>query len=288
MHRFQTPAAALTHVLVTSSRYKPEVHPIARECARSLEQLGVHVTLDVNGEVIVSDVPVPIDLAIVIGGDGSLLSTARRLAGYQVPTLGVSLGRVSFLARHSLEDVRHYIAGKVPSGWFIEPKLVLQMTLHRRQEIVSHALNEIILAQGIRARLVRIEMYVNDVLATEYNVEGLSIASPVGSTSYSLSVGGPILTQDLRAFIVTPIAPFGLTNGPVVVSEQHRLRFEVMDDVPEIGLVLDGQEQVNLIQGDVFTLGSAPTDFLLVTPSSHDFFRLLTQKLDWGKSPPKA
>ena len=287
---FTTPARALGRVIITSTRHKPEAHPLAEESAERLRKLGVRVTLDLTGDLPLAEeagADGGVDLVIAVGGDGTILSTARRLVGTSLPTLGVNLGKLGFLAEHSPEALRAYLAGGATDGWRLSPKMMLQVSLHNAggEDTVRYALNEFFVSQGVMTRLVNIDMAVDGLHASQYRADGLVISSPVGSTGYSLSLGGPILSQGLRAFVVTPIAPHALTNRPIIIEGSSRVRFEVHGPAGELALIGDSHERLELREGDAFTVSSAPTDFVLVSSNERTYFDILRHKLAWSETP---
>ena len=286
---FATPAAALERVVITSSKYKPQAHDLVVAAAKKLRALGAEVTEDVDGTLRLAQDAAQADLIISIGGDGTLLSTARRLVGASVPTMGVNLGKLGFLAEHNAEDLWAYLNGETSEeGWRLDPKMMLEVALQLNggaEETTRYALNDVIISQGVMTRLVSIDMAVDDFHASQYRADGLVISTPVGSTAYSLSLGGPILAQGLRAFVITPIAPHSLTNRPMVLEGSSRVSFCVHGPLNEVALVVDGQERLELQEGDRFTVAAAPTDFFLVSSGKHNYFDILRTKLAWGATP---
>jgi NAD+ kinase len=270
---FTTPAKNLKHVVIVSTHYKPQAQ---------LTSYGVSVTCDLEGTAPLAEVAKNADLVIVVGGDGTLLSAARRLVGIVVPTLGVNLGKLGFLAEHSLEDVYTYVDGSIPQNWRLNPKMMLQAQLNGKTQ---YALNDVLIAQGVMTRLINIDMNVDNVHATQYRADGVVVSTPVGSTGYSLSLGGPILTQGLRAFVVTPMAPHSLTNRPIVLEGSSRVSLKVQGSVDELALVADSQERLDIEPGDLVTVCAAPTDFLLISSGKRSYFDILRQKLAWGQQP---
>ncbi len=293
MAEFSLSARELRRVIVTSSRYKPQAHDLVAETAAQLRDLGAAVTEDPDGALHLADLEA--DLVICIGGDGSLLSTARRLVGNCTPTLGVNLGKLGFLAEHSVADLRSYLAGEDVHGWQLNPKMMLQATIQPDTDETTsgdaanvhtyYALNEVTISQGVITRLIHIDMDVNGAHASQYRADGLIISTPVGSTSYSLSLGGPILSQGLRAFVVTPNAPHALTNRAVVLEGSSKVGFRVSGPVDELALVVDSHERYPLRPGDRFTVCAAPTDFMLISSGKRSYFDILRTKLGWGSSP---
>ena len=282
---FKIRAEELHKAVVTSTRFKPEAHGLAQEIADTLTRLGCQVTLDLNGDLPLSREAASAELVIAVGGDGTMLATARRLVGARVPTLGVNLGKLGFLAEHGAEEVRRYLAGEPVDGWRLTPKMMLQVALHRAGEEMRFALNDVIVSQGVMTRLTGIDMAIDGLHASQYRADGLVISTPVGSTAYSLSLGGPILSQGLKAFVITPIAPHGLTNRPIVIEGTSLARFEVRGPVREMALVVDGQERCDLEEGDAFTVSAAPTDFIMVSSTTRSYFDILRHKLSWGEGP---
>lgn len=281
---FATPVGALAKVVVTSSHYKPEAQGLAATLCTRLTELGVEVIFDPDGSLhLAREVP-DADLIVSVGGDGTLLSTARRLVGSHVPVLGVNLGKLGFLAEHSAEDMFTYLDGGSTDGWRLSPKMMLAVT-HGVDPTPHYALNDVVISQSGLTRLLNIDMHVGDRHATQYRADGVVVSTPVGSTAYSLSLGGPIVSQGLRAFLITPIAPHTLTNRPILIEGASTLTFEVETPVTDLKLVLDGQEGLALGEGESFAVRSAPTDFLLISSGRRTYFDILRHKLSWGAPP---
>jgi NAD+ kinase len=285
MKPFETTAAELGRVVVTSTRFKPEAHPLVEEISTRLGELGADVDTDTHGEAALQELAEDADLVISVGGDGTLLSTARRLVGTHVPVLGVNLGKLGFLAEHSPEEVLSFLSGAVPSGWRLNPKMMLQATLVGDPSVTRYALNEFALSQGVMTRLMGIDMEVDGQHAIQYRADGLVVSTPVGSTAYSLSLGGPILTQGLRAFVVTPMAPHTLTNRPIVLDGRSKVSLELKTPVTKVALLVDGQERLELHTGDRVVVTAAPTDLILVSSGRRTSYDVLRQKLGWGTTP---
>lgn len=281
---FVTSAADLRRVVVTSTRFKPEAHQLASELGERLEGMGAEVEVDLDGTVALAELADEADVVFSVGGDGTLLGTARRLVGSSTPVIGVNLGKLGFLAEFSAAEVRDYLDGGRPEGWRINPRIMLQVWLNGGGE-PTFALNDVVVSQGIVARLVNIAMEVDGAHAIQYRADGLVVSTPVGSTAYSLSLGGPIVSQSLRAFVITPLAPHSLTNRPIVVEGGVLVSFRVESEAHELALVVDGQERIDLRQGDRFTVAAAPTDLMLVSSGRHSFFDILRFKLGWGAPP---
>ena len=286
MKPFDSSVYDLRRVVIASTRYKPKAHPVVHEFAHTLEALDVDVRLDLEGSAQLTQLARDADMVMAVGGDGTILSTARRLAGVSIPTLGVNMGKLGFLAEHSISDVQAFLAGDKQGCWHLNPKMMLEVTLHNGHgSSTCYALNDVTVSQGVMTRLIGIDMSVDGYHATQYRSDGLIISTPVGSTAYSLSVGGPILGQGLRAMIVTPIAPHALTNRPIVIEGGSSLTFRIDNPADELALVIDGQARLELRQGDYFTVAAAQTDFVLIASDKHNYFDILRTKLAWGTVP---
>lgn len=276
----------INRAIVVSSVYKPEGQDVARAIVTWLERAGVEVVEDIEGTLDLATVAEGADLAISVGGDGTMLSTSRRLGDSQVPTLGVNLGKLGFLAEFNETEVREWIAGRRELPLVVTPRMRLKCTVWADgNETSQFALNDAVVNQGLKSRLITINMSVDDQHAIQYRADGLIVSTSVGSTAYSLSLGGPILAPGLAAFIVTPIAPHALTNRPIVVAGESTLRFRMASPVAEAALVLDGHETLPLGEGSIFQIQRAETDFLLVSSAKRSYYYLLRNKLGWGKNP---
>lgn len=282
--RLNVPIARLGRVIVTSTSHKPEAHPLASRIATLLRASGIDVVLDLTGEADLRPSLAGAGLLFSIGGDGTLLNAARRAVGSDVPVLGVNLGKLGFLAEFGADEALAYAAGDLVPDWPVAERMMLTVR-HATDEVVRHALNDVMLSQGVMTRLVSVRMAVNGQYATEYRADGLVVSTPVGSTAYSLSLGGPIISQDLRAMVVTPIAPHSLTNRPIVLPADAAITLEIMSRSDEIAMVIDGQERVDLTVGDYIEVTAAPKGLCLVTTGRRSSFDVLRHKLRWGEGP---
>lgn len=281
---FSTRAADLRTVVIASTKHKPEAHPLARELGDLLRREGVEVHYDLDGTGALESHAAGADLAISVGGDGTLLSAARRLAGWSVPVMGVNLGKLGFLAEFGADEALDYVMGGRRPEWPIREKMMLQVRIAGRSG-ERYALNDVMLSQGVMTRLVRVRMRVDGAYATEYRADGLVVSTPVGSTAYSLSLGGPIIDHGLRALVVTPVAPHSLTNRPIVLPGSAQIGLEILTRADEIAMVIDGQERVDLEVGDIILLTAARTGLRLVSTGLRSAFDVLRHKLAWGEGP---
>lgn len=278
------PPADVKRVVVVSSRFKPEAHDLARDVLRRLELCGVKVAIDLSGDVDLAALAEGADLVIAVGGDGTILNVARRLGGLPVPTIGVNIGKLGFLAEFSPDELFRYLDGG-ESRFRIVPRIMLSCRASGHPQPWL-ALNDAVITQGPMSRILAIEMHIDDRLAAKYFADGVIVSTPVGSTAYSLSLGGPLLTPGADAILVTPIAPHSLAaNRPLVLEASSRLRFRVTRESPSLALVLDGQEMFSLAVGAVIEISRAERPFLLAAHESRSFFELLRTKFHWGEPP---
>lgn len=224
-------------------------------------------------------------LAIVFGGDGSVLAAARALAGRQIPLVGVNMGKMGFLAELNQEELSQRLRDILAGNATALDRLMLQARIRRDQRTPGEprlALNDVVLSGRSHLRMQQVTLFVNDEETITYNGDGIIVATPVGSTAYSLSAGGPIVVPGLEVLVVTPICPHSLTNRSLVVSAASKLELvpEYREHPPV--LTLDGQELIELAPGDRVQVEVAPHRLKLIETGSRTFFRTLRQKMDWG------
>lgn len=225
-------------------------------------------------------------VAVVLGGDGSMLWAARHLAPRGVPMAGVNLGKFGFLASFSLEEMTREMPDMLsgrrePSEW-----LMLQAETEASGASVRVlALNDVVLTGAEPARMVHIELEVNGERVTTYGGDGLAVATPVGSTAYSLSAGGPIVDPMLDAMIVTPICAHSLSNRPLVVPPEAELTVRLAGRSTRAVLAADGQEVTAVGCGQPIRIGRAEVRARFFTTASRTYYQTLRDKLGWGGQP---
>lgn len=224
------------------------------------------------------------DVVIVLGGDGSILRTARWLGYQQAPVLGVNLGRLGFLADVSSDEAETALADLAAGRFRCVDHLMLECEIWREGSILHRelGLNEASILAGPPFSMIEIALHVDGELATTYRADGLIVSTPVGSTAHNLSAGGPIVRKDLEAFIFTPLNPHTLTNRPVVDSAARE--YELVVPRPNAGsaCVVDGRVIVSLAAGDRIRVRRAAPRFTLIQTRDHGYYRTLREKLSWG------
>ena len=232
--------------------------------------------------------PSQIDLALSLGGDGTLLRTARFLAGASVPILGVNLGRLGFLTSCGADDLSSALAAVVSGDFDVDERMALAATTMRADGRISetwHALNDIVMHKGGFARMLRVSVSVDGEPLGAYNCDGIVLASPTGSTAYSLSAGGPLVTPSLDSIIVTPISAHALAIRPIVLPPDVTVLLESVDGPEEVLITVDGQAGTELGSADSLTVRRAPAPVRIVRFPGDSFFDRLRVKLGWGGLP---
>lgn len=223
------------------------------------------------------------DLAVVLGGDGTMLRAARLLSDHGRPVLGVNLGQLGFLTPFAASEAREAIDAAIAGALPRTSRMRLAVTFRRpgAEPVVRYALNDAVVHQGAMARLVEIEASCDDELIAMYRADGLIIATPTGSTAYNMAAGGPIVVPGQAAMTMTPICAHALTNRPLVLSATAKIRLRLGADVRGVILTVDGQWAHSFLPGDLaeMTAAAAP---LILFKSSNTFFDVMRDKLHWG------
>lgn len=231
------------------------------------------------------------DLAIVVGGDGTLLNAARSLVDFQVPILGVNLGRLGFLADVSPSEIPHRLEEVLAGQFHEEERSLLHAQIIRDERAVTHsdALNDVVVHKRDVARMIELETYLDGRFLNAYRADGLIISTPTGSTAYALSGGGPIIHPSLEALVLVPICPHTLTHRPIVVSNGSEIEIRVnASNITHTQVTCDGQVSLPLKPGDHILIRKKRRKLRLVHPTHHDYFELLRAKLRWGAAPQGA
>jgi NAD+ kinase len=259
---------------------------VKEEAAKLLPILEQHCDIaafDLNQE---KDLPGGADLALVLGGDGAILRAARQMGYHQVPVLGVNLGKLGFLADLTPDDVRCCFSQVVAGDYRVTRHLMFECEVRSPEHSRTYlGLNEVVIRSGAPFRIVDLDLLVDGEQASAISGDGLIISTPVGSTAHSLSAGGPILGQELAAFVLTPICPHSLTSRPVVDSATKVYTILVRPTSCSAVLIVDGQEEIPLTAEHHVTVRKAPVEFGLVKVPGHSYYQTLRNKLRWGTGP---
>lgn len=224
------------------------------------------------------------DMIIVLGGDGTLISTVRIIDEKQVPILGVNLGRLGFLTETKIDNLEEMLENIFSGNFFIEKRLKLSSTVYKDGEKIfgTSVLNDIVINKGALARIIDIEVFIDKFFVNTYRADGLIVSTPTGSTAYNMAAGGPIVYPTLDNIIITPICPHSLSNRPIVVDGNVKIRLKIKSDDERVFLTCDGQIGKRMAGGEEILIEKSNHYVNLIVPSDRNYFALLREKLGWG------
>lgn len=287
---------------------KPDPDRLAGELGDLLDWLEEHdreVTLDEEGASLLNRpglrveprdrVPHEVDLVIVLGGDGTLLSVARPAAHAEVPVFGVNYGGMGFLTATPRDELYTALENVLQGRYAITRRMMLRARVDRAEgeddaggpddgNDVRDVLNDAVVNKTSLARIVELETMVDEERVSRFRADGLILSTPTGSTAYSLAAGGPIVLPEVDAILLTPICPHTLTNRPLVLPGSARVSVRVHSSDQDVLLTLDGQEGISLEPLDRVTIERSPHRFRLLHPMRRSYFEVLRTKLHWGGS----
>jgi NAD+ kinase len=248
-----------------------------------LRKEGIPSGLKIVGKKI-STAPPDLLCIFVLGGDGTFLSAVRWIGDQSIPILGVKFGEVGFLAEIA-EDKLFAVAEKIINKEFeITPRMRLQVELQRKKEVFVQetVLNDVVINKGALARLAHIRTYIDGQYLTTYKADGLIVATPTGSTAYSLAAGGPILHPGVPAIIMTPISPFTLTNRPLIIPDSACITIRLEEKSEDIMLTFDGQAGLEIDEIDTIIVRKGKYPINMIIMPDQEYFDVLKAKLRWS------
>lgn len=232
----------------------------------SLRQLGYHC-----------------DMVIAFGGDGTLLATAIEVKDSGVPILGVNMGGLGFLAEVPMQEMEETIDDLSAGRYNIIERMMLKVCVQKNGKSKTyHALNDLVIDKGTTPRLVLVDVTVDRTYLNTYRCDGIIVATPTGSTAYSLSAGGPLLMPTMKAIIVTPICPHSLTVRPIVLSDESSLQVRIVQQEKPVQINIDGKNRFTLRPNEIIEISRAQHSIRWIATNKRDFFNLLRSKLKWG------
>ncbi len=225
--------------------------------------------------------PHKVDLVIVVGGDGTFLRVAREVAGMGLPILGINLGYKGFLAEIEVGNLQAYLQKLVDGDYYISERMMLQTSVKRNEEVVftSRSLNDVIISRGPFSRIIKLDTYINNDFLESYPGDGVIIATPTGSTGYSLSAGGPVVNPSLKVLLITPICPHLLYQRSVIVDMDDQVSVVVATTSADIYLTLDGQHGFALQYKDCVRVKRADCFTRVIIFPESNFYKVLHDKL---------
>ncbi|MGH9580976.1 MAG: NAD(+)/NADH kinase [Terriglobales bacterium] len=225
------------------------------------------------------------DFVVVLGGDGTMLAAARALAKSRIPILGVNLGSLGFLTEVPLPDLYPTLEAVHEGGCAVEARSMLHTQLRRGSQCVAQheALNDAVMGKSALARIMDLDMEIDGAFVSNYKADGLIVATPTGSTAYSLAAGGPILSPQVNAFVITPVSSHALTNRPLVVRDTAEIAIIAKSTQEGAFLSIDGQVGMPVQDGDRLVCRKSEHEIMLLRLGSMNFFDVLRTKLKWGE-----
>jgi NAD+ kinase len=281
-------------VAIMSKPSQPALERVAPEVVDWLKRHAYEVLIDQEtGSYLPSHPALPRDelagkkpeFVLVLGGDGTMLAAARALAEARIPVLGVNLGTLGFLTEVSLSELYPTLEALAENRCAVEVRSMLHCHLMRQGERVAHfdALNDAVMHKSAMARIMEFEIQVDGRFVASYRADGLIVSTPTGSTAYSLAAGGPVVSPEVAALIITPISPHMLTHRPVVVKDSRTVTIVVIGTPEEAFLTVDGQVGIPVFEGDHITCKKSAREVRLLRHADRTFFDVLRMKLKWGE-----
>ncbi len=274
--------------------HRPEAREVLKQLIPWLKARDREVVLDVETASLAgaegtglakADIPKAADLVVVLGGDGTLLSVARLIRSKEVPILGVNLGGLGFLTEITLDEMYPVLGAVLSGNYRASLRMLLRVVVRRGGETIAEdiVLNDAVMTKSALARIVDLEVFVEQEYVTTYRADGLIISTPTGSTAYGLSAGGPILFPTMHALLLVPICPHTLTNRPLVLPEAVGVRVILNSQNEDVYLTLDGQVGFPLQYRDQVEVQRADQQITLIASPKKNFYEILRSKLKWGE-----
>ena len=276
----------IENVAIIANSKKEEARKLSLEMAEYFQERNVHARIleTITNEDAI-EIPVDTDLVISLGGDGTVLYVARKVHDMGLPILPVNLGTFGYITEVGKAEWRDALEAYISDGQNLSRRLMLRVSVERNGKRIysSYALNDAAInASGI-SKIVKLELRLDGVYCGLFKADGMIVATPTGSTGYSLAAGGPILTSDISAFIITPICPFTLSNRPLVTGSDTNCTIKVVQGQrTQIALTVDGQGVFLLEEGDEVIIEKSRSKALLITSPKRKYIEVIREKLNWS------
>ena len=287
------PLVEFKNIALIGKYQSPEMAESLSGLAAFLRARDIGVMLEESTAAAVGDAGLPVatydaigsqaDLAVVIGGDGTMLNTARRMAEYGVPLVGVNQGRLGFMTDIALESMLEGMGAILDGRYTREQRILLEAEVVRNGERVFHtlALNDVVVNKGDIGRMIELEVKVDGELIHVLRADGLIISTPTGSTAYAMAANGPILHPSVAGIAIVPLCPHALSNRPITISDSSQVEIGLMP--PHDGVLhFDGQARFDARAGDIVKVGRSLHCITLLHPPGYSYFAMLREKLHWS------
>jgi NAD+ kinase len=263
---------------------KPLSLQIAKEISHFLIQRNVQVAAEDSSAATIDALPLSqvrsdkVSFLISLGGDGTILRLVHRHPELDAPLLGINLGSLGFMADIPLDDIFPSLEDLLAGNYVIQNRLMMEGALGDQR---CFAVNEMVVHRALNPSLIDLALYVDGLYLNTFSADGIILSTPSGSTAYSLAAGGPILTPELNAFVLTPISPHTISNRPIVLMPKHHLQVKYLSPLKPVEISYDGMSSLNMGTGELFTVYPSAKKFRLVGLKRHDYFSTLRTKLGW-------
>jgi NAD+ kinase len=226
-----------------------------------------------------------VDLVVVLGGDGTMISTARLVEEHDPLVLGINYGSLGYLTEFRIEEMIPALEAVLAGEFEVDSREMLEAEHWHENELnaAGRVLNDVVINKAALARIIEIDVHLDGQFVNSFRSDGLIVATPTGSTAYNLSAGGPIVYPSMNAIILTPICPFTLTNRPIVVPDTAEIELQLLHENEGVVLTLDGQIGYTMRANDRVIIRKSATSFNLVQPANRNYFDVLRNKLKWGR-----
>jgi NAD+ kinase len=279
------------NVLIVYRPHKKEPFKVAQELANWLNSQNAAVFTFSDQKQIPNTKKIAkkdlkkLDFVVVLGGDGTYLRAVRFLNGIQnLPIIGVNLGSLGFLTEVTVEEMYHVVQKALKGKVALKPRSLLDVAVKKGNRVIHlTALNDVVIERGPFSRLISLAIYSNDMLVTELKADGLIISTPTGSTAYNLSAGGPIVHPEVKAIVVTPICPHGLTDKPITLPDDQRLSLKITSVESKALFSVDGQKIEGINTKDLIQIKKSELSHMKLDLPNNPYFEVLKKKLNYGK-----
>lgn len=271
----------------------PKINATLKCLVNYLKQRKINTMIDEYGANIVEtqgysieEIVQKSDLAIVVGGDGTFLQAGRNLVEHNIPVLGINLGRLGFLVDVSPNEMTTILDQILLGNYYREERILLQASVYRQQQLLgtNTAFNDVVIHVRNEVRMIEFTTYINDNFVNTQRADGMIIATPTGSTAYSLSSGGPLLQSGLKAVVLVPICPHTLSHRPIVIPSSDQITITLCDDPrnSDARVSFDGQTHIDIKPSDTISIGQKEQTLCLIHPKDYDYYHILRTKLHWS------
>ncbi|MGC8767795.1 NAD(+)/NADH kinase [Calditerrivibrio sp.] len=281
----------MKNIAIVAKPHADNIKGLIKSVIDFLTKHGIDYLLEDRAASVMGVEPVSIDkvrelsdAAIVLGGDGTLISAIRIFDEKEIPILGVNLGRLGFLTETRIDEISTALKNMISGEYTIEKRLKLCSEIYLNGDVTFHAsvINDVVINKGALARIIDIELFVNDCFVNRYRADGLIISTPTGSTAYNLAAGGPIIYPTLNNIIITPICPHSLSNRPIVLDADVCITMKVLNNDEKVFITYDGQIGKRLDKDEIIKIKRSSYYINLVVPKDRNYFSVLREKLGWG------